>query len=241
MKYFNLITISILITLSIRAHESTHIYDIVNKKLNYQLEFKNISAGNAFILLEKDSLSNQSVIKLRSEIKTNKFIDYLYKIRNKITIYMDEHDLSLIKVINKINEGSYKKNHHALVDINKMKIINKKGEKEITQRVYSPLSIIFSIREKLQNSKNTFHYKTYSNGKLKDIDISLIGKEKIKTPFGEFNTLIITPTSTDNKTVFKNDGDMKIWYTDNEQRLPIKIEIKITFGSIILLLDNIES
>ena len=240
MKYFNLIAISLLINLSAKAHESIDIYNIVNKKLNYQLEFKNISAGNAFILLETDSLDNQSVIKLRSEIKTNKFIDYLYKIRNKITIYMDEYDLSLIKVINKINEGNYKKDHHALVDINKMKIINKKGEKEIDQKVYSPLSIIFSIREKLQGSKKIFHYKTYSNGKLKDINISLIGKEKIKTPFGEFNTLIITPTSTDNKTVFKNNGDMKIWYTDNKQKLPIKIEIKIAFGSIILLLDNIE-
>lgn len=153
---------------------------------------------------------------------------------------MDNSDLSLIKVINKINEGGYKKNHNALVDIKNMKIINDRGTKDIKHKIYSPLSIIFSIREKMISIEKNFQYRTYSNGKEKNINISLIGKEKIKTPFGEFNTIVFNPTSANNKPVLKNSGDMKIWYTDDKKKLPIKIEIKIKYGSIILLLDNIE-
>jgi len=240
MTYYKFILIIILNIAHLEDINSSANYNIFNKKLNYILEFQNISAGNGYILLEKDSLNNQSIIKLKSEIKTNKYVDWFYKIRNQITIYMDNSDFSLIKVINKINEGKYKKNHNALIDIKNMKIINEKGEKDIKQKLHSPLSIIFSIREKIISLEKNFQYRIYSNGKQKNINISLIGKEKIKTPFGEFNTLIFNPTSTNNKPVLKNSGDMKIWYTDDNKKLPIKIELKIKYGSIILLLDNIE-
>ena len=36
------------------------------------------------------------------------------------------------------------------------------------------------------------------------------------------------------KTILKNNGDMKIWYTDNYDRIPIKIEIKINDTMIIV-------
>ena len=240
MTYYKFILIVILSIAHFEDNNSSAYYNILNKKLNYILEFQNISAGNGYIILKEDSLNSQPVIKLKSEIKTNKYVDWLYKIRNKITIYMDNSDLSLIKVINKINEGGYKKNHNALVDIKNMKIINDRGTKDIKQKIYSPLSIIFSIREKIISLEKNFQYRTYSNGKEKNINISLIGKEKIKTPFGEFNTIVFNPTSANNKPVLKNSGDMKIWYTDDKKKLPIKIEIKIKYGSIILLLDNIE-
>ena len=240
MTYYKFILIVILSIAHFEDNNSSAYYNILNKKLNYILEFQNISAGNGYIILKEDSLNSQPVIKLKSEIKTNKYVDWLYKIRNKITIYMDNSDLSLIKVINKINEGGYKKNHNALVDIKNMKIINDRGTKDIKQKIYSPLSIIFSIREKIISLDKNFQYRTYSNGKEKNINISLIGKEKIKTPFGEFNTIVFNPTSANNKPVLKNSGDMKIWYTDDKKKLPIKIEIKIKYGSIILLLDNIE-
>ena len=240
MTYYKFILIVILSIAHFEDNNSSAYYNILNKKLNYILEFQNISAGNGYIILKEDSLNSQPVIKLKSEIKTNKYVDWLYKIRNKITIYMDNSDLSLIKVINKINEGGYKKNHNALVDIKNMKIINDRGTKDIKQKIYSPLSIIFSIREKIISLDKNFQYRTYSNGKEKNINISLIGKEKIKTPFGKFNTIVFNPTSANNKPVLKNSGDMKIWYTDDKKKLPIKIEIKIKYGSIILLLDNIE-
>ena len=239
MRYFKYIIIFILTFTSLNAKKTTIPYTIINKKLNYELEFKNIPAGKGYIIINQDSLDNKPVMKLTSEIKTNKYLDLFYRIRNKITIYMNDKDLSLIKVINKINEGGYKNNHHALVDIKKMRLINSKGEKEIKDKVYSPLSVIFSIREKLLNLEDEFYYKTYSNGKQRDINISLIGKEKIKTAFGEFNTVVLNPTANDKKSVLKNNGDMKVWYTDDQHKIPIKIEIKIKYGSIVLLLNRI--
>ena len=70
--------------------------------------------------------------------------------------------------------------------------------------------------------------------------MNVIGREKVNTPFGEYNTIVLSPKSDGNESVIKNNGDMKIWFTDNKNRYPIKIEIKLNHGSIVLLLNNIE-
>ena len=49
------------------------------------------------------------MLRLDSKLKTNKFVDLIYKIRDDITIYLDSKDLSLLKVINKINEDHIEK------------------------------------------------------------------------------------------------------------------------------------
>ena len=70
--------------------------------------------------------------------------------------------------------------------------------------------------------------------------MSVIRKEKVNTPFGDYNSIVVSPKSNNNESVIKNNGDMKVWFTDDNDRYPVKIEIKLNHGSIILLLDNIE-
>ena len=58
---------------------------------------------------------------------------------------------------------------------------------------------------------------------------------------GNFESIVVSPISNTQKPLIKNNGDMKIWYTNDENRYPVKIEIKINYGKLILLLNNIES
>ena len=121
-----------------------------------------------------------------------------------------------------------------------MKVSTNKMVKKISDKVYSPLSIIFSLREKNLQKGDIYNYQTYSVGKLKDISISVIGEETINTPYGIYQTIIISPVSSNENPIMKNRGDMKIWLTNDEKRIPLKIEVKQKYGSISLLLNNIE-
>ena len=70
----------------------------------------------------------------------------------------------------------------------------------------------------------------YFNGEKK-IKYKLIvsGKEEIKSKIGTFNCYIVKPFHQGK--LLKNEGDMKIWISDSEKRLPIRIQIKMKFGS----------
>ena len=242
MKYFKkIILFNLIILIHIVFPEDISKYDsIINKKFNYKLEFENIVAGNAFISIKEDLSQNSKTLQLISKVKTNRFMDFFYKIRDEINISMNFNDYSLIEVINKIRQGKYKKEHHAKINMQSMEIIANNKSKIITEKIYSPLSIIFALRDQLLQYNDIYNYKVYSSGKLKDINISVIGTEDIRTPFGVYESIILSPKSIDGKSAMNNKGDMKIWLTNDYKRLPLKIEIKLKHGSIVLLLNDIE-
>ena len=185
-------------------------------------------------------MPQNKILQLKSKIKTNRFLDFFYKIRDEINIDMNFDNFSLLKVMNKIREGKYKKTHKATVNTESMEVITKGKRQSISKYIYSPLSIIFSLRNKVLKDNDIYNYQVYSSGKIKEVDISVIGKENIRTPYGVYEAIILSPKSIDGKSAMKNKGDMKIWLTNDETRLPLKIEIKLKHGSILLLLDNIE-
>jgi hypothetical protein len=57
----------------------------------------------------------------------------------------------------------------------------------------------------------------------------------INSDLGSFSCKVIRPFQK-GKELFRNKGDMRIWISENEKRLPIKIQMKIQYGSITLLL-----
>ena len=212
---------------------------LIDKKLNYKIKFRGIDAGSAYLKIEEDTLLNENILRLNSKLKTNKFLDLFYKIRDDITVYMDVGDFSLLKVINKIHEGFYIKNHDAIFDINSKNIVTKKKRIKV-DKAYSPLSIIYSLRKELLNINDIYKYHIYNLGKIKKIDMKVVDQEMIKTSFGKFNAIVVSPVSNNDSSIIRNNGDMKIWFTNDENRYPIKIELKINYGRLVLLLNNIE-
>ena len=226
--------ISILLLFNLLLSEN-----LINKKLNYKIKFRGVDAGSAYLKIEADTLLNENILRLNSKLKTNKILDLFYKIRDDITVYMDSEDFSLLKVTNKIHEGFYIKNHDAIFDINSKNIVTKKKRIKI-DKAYSPLSIIYSLRKELLNINDIYKYHIYNLGKIKKIDMKVIDQEMIKTSFGKFNAIVVSPVSSNDSSIIRNNGDMKIWFTNDENRYPIKIELKINYGRLVLLLNNIE-
>ena len=226
--------ISILLLFNLLLSEN-----LINKKLNYKIKFRGVDAGSAYLKIEADTLLNENILRLNSKLKTNKFLDLFYKIRDDITVYMDSEDFSLLKVTNKIHEGFYIKNHTAIFDINSKNIVTKKKRIKI-DKAYSPLSIIYSLRKELLNINDIYKYHIYNLGKIKKIDMKVVDQEMIKTSFGKFNAIVVSPVGNNDSSIIRNNGDMKIWFTNDENRYPIKIELKINYGRLVLLLNNIE-
>ena len=69
--------------------------------------------------------------------------------------------------------------------------------------------------------------------------MKVIKTEIIQTSIGQFDTIVVSPIS-DNKTLIRNNGDMKIWYTNDQNRYPVKIELKINYGNLVLFLNSVK-
>lgn len=64
--------------------------------------------------------------------------------------------------------------------------------------------------------------------------------EKIKTPLGTFNTLVVVPRMerTAPKGMFKRGSTVRVWVAQDERHLPVKFEVEFKFGSGVATLVN---
>jgi hypothetical protein len=65
----------------------------------------------------------------------------------------------------------------------------------------------------------------YGGRKLYQISTRILGNERIITNQGEVNTVLVVPViRRDGKP--DNKGDLKIWFTNDERRVPVRLYAK---------------
>ncbi len=210
------------------------------EELIYSVSFRYLSAGNASITFESDSLNGNHVYQLETFIKTNKFLDRLYKIRNKTSILIDINDYSILKIDKDIKEGNYKRKFTAYNQGDSLLVWNNSNYK-IKVPVYDPIAFIYFLRKKDLFLQDKFTFSSAGSKGIKIVEVNVTQKEKIKVPAGTFECLKIEPRSPINKTLLKNNGEMKVWLSNDEKKIPVKIEMKTNIGNIIMKLEKLRT
>ncbi|HXA80643.1 MAG TPA: DUF3108 domain-containing protein [Opitutaceae bacterium] len=58
--------------------------------------------------------------------------------------------------------------------------------------------------------------------------------EKIHTPLGDFETLVLIPRmDKDPKGMFKRGAEVRVWISQDSRHLPVQLEVKLKFGTAI--------
>ena len=222
----------------------------LSQTYTYQTHLKtklgSFHAGENIIII-KNNLDNSipgRTLTSQSSI-TNKFIKSFYSIQD--SIHMDlNYDFSFITLYKSIQEKKKPLkiyNSKVLQDtIYYTKtidsIITKYNIVKPQEPVYDAMGIIFSFQN-VNNLKinNTYYFNEYRKGKIREITLSIYSKELIQTPYGEIPCFILSSTSPSEE---RKKGDIKIWISNDDKQIPVKIESKTKNGILTLLLESIE-
>ena len=81
---------------------------------------------------------------------------------------------------------------------------------------------------------------TCDGKRLRDIAVRTGEREKISVPAGKFYAFSTTPEMKNLSGVFKKspDGILKVWYSDDEKKIPVKISSKVIVGSFTANLES---
>jgi hypothetical protein len=119
-----------------------------------------------------------------------------------------------------------------------------KIEREIPIRPVSfdPLSIayIFRLGEIKTGIKRSF--PTCDGRVLQDVVVTVQEKEKLRVAAGKFEVFEATPALKNLRGVFKKSprGVLRIWYSTDDRRLPVKMASEVAIGSFTARLEKIE-
>ena len=193
---------------------------------------------------ERQTFSGRSVLKLLHTARSNNFVSVFYPVNNRVESLLDEDGIYSQRLMFNRREGRRKNDIEILFDqIQHRAIVTKDGNTEtleVPARVQDTLSVLYFFRTlpgtALQTSTTVDVHHDKKNYRL---ELRVEGTERMKTPLGEVDTvriLAIMPF----KGLFMNEGNIRIWVTNDAARIPVFMKAKVMIGSVTAALTSVE-
>ena len=215
--------------------------------LEYSMKWGFFPVGSATLeVLPAKMEGNESCYILSFAVRTNAFADKIYKVRTEIESVVNSDFTHALKYRKKQREGRTIRDVEVHFDYQNAKAIyREKGKDSIETplpvKVFDPLSITYFFRLGKLKSGMSARIPTSDGKKLMDLVVRVGNREKMKVPAGTFYAYGTMPEMKNLSGVFKKspDGILKVWYSDDSKRLPIKISSKVVIGSFTAKLEKI--
>jgi hypothetical protein len=218
------------------------------EKLTYDISWSNIlRAGIAVMnVTEGRMIEGRRTYQLASTTHSVGMVDAFYPVKDTVVSEVDAEVISSLSFILKESHGKRKREREMTFDheSNKVKVIVNKGTPEtypVPEGVLDALSSLYYLRTRQDFSKEKpIIMDVHDSGKTWAVEIQTLGKEKISTPAGEFNTIKVK-TYPKYEGVFMHKGEIFIWLTDDARKIPVLMKSMISIGSIVATLTAIQA
>jgi len=205
------------------------------EKLTFDVKYGFVTAGVAVMQIPKiKKISGRNAYNVTFTVNTIPTFDAFYKVRDRYETYLDVEGLFPWRFEQHIREGGYSRDFSAFFDQRKGKAKTSEGEYDIPLYVNDIISAFYLARTfDYSNMKkgDKIHLENFYKNKVYPLDVVYLGKERIKVGAGTFNCIMVEPLVAEGG-LFKNEGTIVIWLTDDELKVPVKVKTKIVIGSI---------
>ena len=214
----------------------------VGEKLTYNISLKKLPAGKRTDwVVEEEVVNGADVYRIQSEMKTRALFRF-YKFRSEQETHFDPTTLSPIRFQNYVQD----RKHLITVKIDfrdgeadyervsrpKPKAPQKREAKvlEIPPGTQDELSLIYFLRSKTLVLGKTYFFPLLVKGKVLKATLTVERREFVKNKkLGTVRTIVL-----------RTSEGGRFWITDDERRLPVKIETESKIGAIKATLTDIE-
>lgn len=99
------------------------------------------------------------------------------------------------------------------------------------------LGLLYLLRSVELRDGETYRLQRYFRLPQNPVELRLVGREKLRTPAGEFRTRIVAPTIP-GTGLFASERHARLWVTDDERRIVVKLTSDTRLGPLTLILLN---
>ncbi|MFT5234569.1 MAG: hypothetical protein ACI9UQ_002615, partial [Candidatus Krumholzibacteriia bacterium] len=169
---------------------------------------------------------------LESKANSNRFFSSFYKVRDKITSYMDVEKMCSRYFQKRLREGDYKTTVEISFDHeSEQAMYADGGQFEIESGIQDVLSAFYFVRNLDLDVGDTYGLLAHSSRKSYELKVIVHGKEKVTVGAGTFDCFVVEPI-LQGEGLFKHEGKMTLYVSDDEHRVPVLIKAKAPVGSI---------
>jgi len=205
------------------------------EKLTFDVKYGFVTAGIATMHIPKiKRISGRNAYHVTFEVNSVPSFDIFYKVRDRYETYIDVEGLFPWRFEQHIREGNYSRDFSAFFDQRKGKAKTSEGEYDIPKYVHDIVSAFYFARTldySGMKKGDKIHLQNFYKDKVYDLDVVYHGKETIEVAAGKFDCIIVEPLVQEGG-LFKSEGNIVIWLTDDNIKMPVRVKTKVVVGAI---------
>jgi hypothetical protein len=210
----------------------------IPERLEFDISYTGISAGRAVqeVTLEGDEVHIVSTAHSAAWLKL--FFPVDDRIESLLIMSAPPHNIGVPRLYReRIKEGWTRFQKDAVFDRQKLEVTTKdlikktETTQKITKLTYDTLSSFFYFRSVPLQVGSSQYIDIFDCKKLWNTEVQVLRREEVETPLGKFKTVVIKPLLK-SEGIFARTGDMHIWLTDDDRRIPVMMKSKVKIGSI---------
>jgi hypothetical protein len=210
----------------------------IPERLEFELSYSGITAGHAVQEVRRE----EKEIHIISTARSADWLHIFFPVDDRIESFLTAGTPPLYLGSPRLyqerkNEGRTKTDREARFDRQNLKVttVDRRNREEkthtITKRTYDTLSSFFYFRTIPLQVGTSYFIDIYDCNRLWNTEVKVLRREELVTSLGRFQTIVIQPLLK-SEGIFARTGDMFIWLTDDDRRIPVQMKSKVVVGSI---------
>lgn len=212
-------------------------------KAGYRWGLLNMNAGEVSFTVNTTTYNDTPSLHLVGIGSTYKAYDWFYKVRDRFESFVSIEDLRPYRYIRNTSEGGYKvfndndfnyADGKAYVKRKHVKNIDMLDTIPIGDCTYDVLSMIYNARSidfGRYEPGDVIPISIFLDEEVYDLSIRYLRKEVIRHKQKKYRCVVLSPTLVSG-TIFKEGDEMKVWITDDANRIPLVVESPLVVGKV---------
>jgi hypothetical protein len=213
------------------------------ESFHYMISWSGIPVGSATMKIATATpIERRPALRLVTIAKSNKFLSKFFPVSNRVESTVDAQSLLPFQMVFQRREGKRHDDFDITFDRQEKRVqVIKNGEttiQDIPQDIHDALSCLYYLRRQpsLETGSSIF-MQIHHNKKNYEVEAKVEGVESLTGPWGTVSAirvLVIMPF----QGIFLNEGNIRVWLTNDREHAPLMMNAKVIIGSIKAILQK---
>ena len=222
---------------------STYLRSIPNEafgfgeKLDYKVGYKFITAGTGYFWINPKPVirgDNHQCYDIRFRVQSLESLRWIYSVNDNYKTVLDVNGIFPWEFEQHVREGNYRKDAKAVFDQENNFAYTNDKKYVVQPYVHDIVSAFYYVRTldlSTMKKGNIFYLQNFFEDTTYNLGVKIIGRETIEVEAGKFRCIVIQPLVVQGG-LFKSEGNIFIWLSDDERKIPVKVATKIIIGYV---------
>ncbi len=210
----------------------------VGEKLDFKVYFEFILGGFATMAIEEiDTVDSHPCYHIVSTARSTPTVDAFYRVRDRIETWRDVEGGFSRRYGKFLREGKYRTDKRVFYKPESSLVVLHPNSTDLPDSfhiegyVQDVLSAFYEVRTRDLKVGESVWIDVHDIKKRYDLEVRVLRRERVKTPAGRFDCLVIEPLLK-SSGIFRREGNMRIWLTDDRHHIPVMMKSKLYFGAV---------